>query len=449
MFPARIFPKYAVAKSAAALLVSCLLIAAVQGAELKIKIPKRTKPTPVQQLNEEGVKALAKHDISRAKRAFYRAYLLDPDDPFTLNNLGYVAEIDGELERAQKFYELSAANTSEATVGYASDPELKGKQVSQVATSTVNIPMRVNRLNVLAMGLMMKDRVPEAEVALRKAINLDPKNAFTLNNLGYALEKKGELEEAVHYYAMAAESGSDARVVIALNRRWRGRSISEVAALNLRAAKRELSADGSVDSRVARDNFRGVAALNRGQNAEASRLFQEAYKLEPDNAFALNNMGYVAETQGDRESADFYYEKARQGDRSSERVALSSRKNLEGYRLTSVAGGNQQLVDVAQQRQLAALRAQGAPPLPLRTRDLAFVREPARPPTPEPEVPVRILSEYNAPAAPPTPPAMASRQSPQKQQQQAQPQQSAATPAPAQTTQTDDNTPLLPVIPDE
>ena len=75
-----------------------LAAASAQAADLRIKISKRTKPTPVQQLNQEGVKALAKNDTARAKRAFYRAYLLDPDDPFTLNNLGYVAEIEGELD---------------------------------------------------------------------------------------------------------------------------------------------------------------------------------------------------------------------------------------------------------------------------------------------------------------------------------------------------------------
>ena len=77
-------------------------------ADLRIKIPKRSKPTPVQKLNQDGVKAVQKHDYEKAKRLFYKAYLVDPNDPFTLNNLGYIAELEGEIERAQRYYALAA-----------------------------------------------------------------------------------------------------------------------------------------------------------------------------------------------------------------------------------------------------------------------------------------------------------------------------------------------------
>ena len=120
-----------------ALLALILLVASAAAGDLQLKIPRRTKPTPVQQLNQQGVKYLVKNDITGAKRVFYKAYLLDPDDPFTLNNLGYVAELDGEIERAQKFYELAAANSSNATVALSSNPELEGRHVSQVAGNAV------------------------------------------------------------------------------------------------------------------------------------------------------------------------------------------------------------------------------------------------------------------------------------------------------------------------
>ena len=71
--------------------------------EVRIPLPRRNHATPVQNLNREGVKALEKHDYGKAKNLFYQAYLLDPDDPFTLNNLGYVAELEGEVERAKRF----------------------------------------------------------------------------------------------------------------------------------------------------------------------------------------------------------------------------------------------------------------------------------------------------------------------------------------------------------
>jgi Flp pilus assembly protein TadD len=442
-----------------------------QAADLHLKVPKRTKPTPVQKLNQDGVKALAKNDINRAKRNFYKAYLVDPDDPFTLNNLGYVAELDGDIQKAQKFYELAAANDSDAMVAFSSNAELKGKEVSQVAGNAVSAPMQVNRLNVAAMGLMMKDRAPEAEIALRKALALDPKSPFTLNNLGYALEKEGELEEATRYYGLAASSGSKEKVVVAFNRSWRGRSITEIADRNLQAARLELSNEGSTEAKVVRLNLRGVSALNRNERAKARQYFQEAYRLDPGNAFSLNNMGYIAEAEGDRETANYYYAKAREANRSGVRVALSTRKSLQGMRLASVAGENEQFVQAAEEKQLVALRAEGTHPLPLRTRDRMVVREPTSPPKPEPESPVRILAEDNPP--PERPAVMASANQPARRSTPtptAQPSTalstqpsspavatpSAATSAPATaepvpTTapQPQDETPLLPVIPDE
>jgi len=387
---------------AAASLTVLMILACVASAsaDLQIKIPKRTKPTPVQQLNQQGVRALNKNDLTHARRYFYKAYLLDPDDPFTLNNLGYLAELDGDIDKAQKFYDLAAENSSDAVVAISSNPELRGKEVSQVAGNAVSSPMQVNRLNVAAMGLMMKDRAPEADL-LRKALGLNPSNPFTLNNLGYALEKEGELEQATRYYSQAASSGSQEKVVVALNRSWRGRSISEIASRNAEAARRELSAEGTSEARVARLNLRGVSALNRNEVAQARKYFQEAYRIDPRNAFCLNNMGYISEVEGDRETADFYYGKARDASHNQSRVTLATRKSAQGLRLSIVADENDGAVQNAQEKQLAVLRASGAPPIPLRTRDNAYVREPAAPPQPEPETPVRIIAEDNPPELPP------------------------------------------------
>ena len=84
--------------------------------ELRIPLPKKSKYTPVQALNRDGVAALKKHDINKAKQLFYKAYLVDPNDPFTLNNLGYVSELEGNLERARRYYDQAQANTSEAVI---------------------------------------------------------------------------------------------------------------------------------------------------------------------------------------------------------------------------------------------------------------------------------------------------------------------------------------------
>ncbi|HWS18390.1 MAG TPA: hypothetical protein VN223_10250, partial [Candidatus Elarobacter sp.] len=159
---------------------------AAQAQQLRIPLPKKSKFTPVQQLNRDGVAALKKHDIGKAKRLFYKAYLIDPNDPFTLNNLGYVSELEGSSERAQRYYDQAKANTSEAVIDRSTAQEAQGKTVASVAGHTAEGPMKVNQLNSEALGLLNRDRAPEADVVLQAALKIDPNNPFTLNNMGFA-----------------------------------------------------------------------------------------------------------------------------------------------------------------------------------------------------------------------------------------------------------------------
>src|SRR6267142_6337565 len=173
------------------------------GAEFRINIPKRTEATPVQKLNREGVKEIQKHHIPKAEKLFYKAYLLDPDDPFTLNNLGYISELQGRVERAQRYYELASRQDSETVIDQASVPELKGKQLTEITGSFGNRELRVNRGNVEAMSLLSQGRTQEASVVLQRTLAIDPHSAFTLNNLGFTMEAEGELESAYRYYNQA------------------------------------------------------------------------------------------------------------------------------------------------------------------------------------------------------------------------------------------------------
>src|SRR5215471_4014796 len=91
-------------RSIACAFLSCAIALPVAAKDVRISLPKKSKPTPAQKLNQEGVKELEKHNYKQAKKLFYKAYLLDPDDPFTLNNLGYIAELDGQVDRAQRYY---------------------------------------------------------------------------------------------------------------------------------------------------------------------------------------------------------------------------------------------------------------------------------------------------------------------------------------------------------
>src|SRR5215813_15443591 len=116
--------------------------------DIRIPLPKKSKTTPVQELNREGVEALRKNQFEKARGLFYKAYLYDPDDPFTLNNLGYISELEGQVDRASRFYQLAGQGASSAVIDLASRKEVEGKTVTQVAGIVPDRNIQINRENV-------------------------------------------------------------------------------------------------------------------------------------------------------------------------------------------------------------------------------------------------------------------------------------------------------------
>src|SRR6185369_14114503 len=146
-----------------------LVLPAAEAKDVRITIPQGSDATPVQKLNQLGVKELQKHHLEKAQKIFYKAYLLDPDDPFTLNNLGYISELQGKVERAQRYYELAAKeNNSETVIAEASARKLQGHKLSEITASYGNLDLRVNRGNMQAMVLLQQGRNQEAEDVLRE-----------------------------------------------------------------------------------------------------------------------------------------------------------------------------------------------------------------------------------------------------------------------------------------
>ncbi len=362
-------------------LTAGFLLAGEAAGQLRITLPKRSKPTPVQKLNRDGVKAIEHHDYEKAKKLFYDAYLIDPNDPFTLNNLGYISELEGEVDRAERFYALAAENRSDAAVDMSNVDAVKGKPVSKVAGDADDRQMQVNRFNVQAIDLLLKDRAPEADLVLQKALALDDNNPFTLNNLGFAREKEGEYDQALGFYTRAAQQRSHQPIVVTLNRDWRGKPISEIAGRNAKALRKLMAQEESSTVRVARLNLRGVSALNRNDPQTAREDFQQAYKLDPHNAFTLNNMGYMAELDGDRETADFYYAKAQEAERANRRVDVATRAEVRGQLLERVANGSDQAVQQRIETALVEKRREGGP-VRLMRRDNTPVIEPDKPVAP-------------------------------------------------------------------
>ncbi len=352
--------------------------------DIRITLPKRSQTTPVQRLNREGVEAVHKHSYTKAEELFYKAYLLDPDDPFTLNNLGYIAELQGQIDRALRFYELSAQQHTDAVIDLASTHKAVGQSVN-AALATQNPLMRVNSMgvnhdNVEAVRLLSQGRAPEVDMLLQQTLKRDPGNVFTLNNMGVAKEMEGESQDALKFYDAAAAVQSNAAAVVTVNHSWRGKPVTEMAAQNGQKLRKRLATEQTVDVQVAALNLRGVSAFNRNDLRTADQDFRNAYAIAPSNAFTLNNIGYMAEIEGDRETAQYFYDKAKTVADPKATIGLATRRSAEGLKLAAVASDSDSKVQAKVDQERDLYRSEHEPIL-LRRRDNSIVNEPNTPST--------------------------------------------------------------------
>jgi Flp pilus assembly protein TadD len=346
-----------------------------------ITIPRHSQLTYVQRLNREGVAAVKQHNFGRAADLFYRAYLYDPADPFTLNNLGYVSELQGQLGRADKFYKLAAEQGCTASIDLSNVKQLQGKPMNTAFADLKELPMRVNRINVDAMHLLSENRGNEAEALLEQAQSLDPRNPYTLNNLGVAEESIGDYSAALKFYAAAASSGSGDPIVLTDNPSWWGKSLSDMAEANVERLQTRMHGTNSATTTAEMLNLRGVLADNQNDWATAREDFLKAYSLNPTNAFSLNNRAYVAERDGDLESAQFFYEKAWKAEGANLRVGRATTITAVGKPLFQVAAASDQKVDDALEVYSRERRQEQAP-VELTPRDNAVPEQQSSPNAP-------------------------------------------------------------------
>jgi Flp pilus assembly protein TadD len=332
-------------KVAALALIAFTTVPGWAGDIVTIKIPRHSELTPVQKLNREGVEAVKKMDYGKASALFYKAYLYDPSDPFTLNNLGYVSELQGELGQAQKFYALAAEQGCDANIDLSNAKQLQGKPMQYAFANLQDSPMRVNRMNIDAMELLEQSRGFEAVALLRRALTLDPHNPFTLNNLGVAEEATGDFDAALQTYNEAARAHSSERAVVTMDRAWKGKPVSAMAAASAKRLQERMNKIGGAEEQAVILTVRGVSATNQNDWQAARQDFLHAYSLDPSSAFSLNNRGFVAEMDGDLETAEFFYSKARKADNANARVGLATQHAAEGKNLVSVASGSNDQVD--------------------------------------------------------------------------------------------------------
>jgi len=121
--------------------------------------------------------------------------------------------------------------------------------------------------------------------------------------------------------------------------------------------------------------------VNRNDLRSADENFRKAYALDPYNAFTLNNIGYVSEIEGDRETAQFFYDRARQAGGANATVGVATRRAEEGRKLFAVAADSDSRVEAKVTQDRETVRQQHEPVV-LRRRDNSVVDETAPQSTP-------------------------------------------------------------------
>ena len=151
-----------------------------------------------------------------------------------------------------------------------------------------------------------------------------------------------------------------------------------MAQQNAKALRDHLArSNADVTEQVAELNLRGVSAVNRNDLRTANADFRKAYELDPNNAFTLNNIGYVAEIEGDRETAQFFYERARQAGGANATVGVATRRTEEGRKLFAVAADSNSKGRGQGYARAAMPCAARHEPVVLRRRDNSIVDESA------------------------------------------------------------------------
>ena len=133
--------------------------------------------------------------------------------------------------------------------------------------------------------------------------------------------------------------------MVTADRSWRGKQVSKMAASNAGHLQERLKDIASARSHAAMLALRGVTATNGNDWVAAKEDFLHAYELDPASAFSLNNRGFVAEMDGDLESAEFFYEKARNAGDAGALVGVATQHDAEGRKLLAVAENSNRQVD--------------------------------------------------------------------------------------------------------
>jgi Flp pilus assembly protein TadD len=247
-----------------------------------------------------------------AKAGYMRILQSDKRHADALHLLGLVHLHLGDLVEAERLIRKALA-VSESAIFWANLGILltESKRLPEAEAACLRAlqlkPNHVDALYTLGILLTESKRLTEAEAACRRTLELKPGHVGALNNLGHLLKESHRLAEAETTYRLALELKPDhvdahcnLGTLLAKSKR-----MSEAEAAYRRALEFN---PGHVDAHY---NL-GLLLTESKRLSEAEAVYRRTLELKPDCVGALNNLGHLLKDSHRLAEAEAAYRRARE-----------------------------------------------------------------------------------------------------------------------------------------
>lgn len=153
--------------------------------------------------------------LHKALVTYERAFILDPNDPELLLNLGLTAWNQKLINEAANMFRHYIAARPDSPLGYnnlgtiQSDMGDMDTAIETLRAAIYRMPGEAILWNSLATVLAENGRAEESLIFYQEAIRLDPGLARPYHNIGFAYSHLGRLEEGLAAYDAALERATD------------------------------------------------------------------------------------------------------------------------------------------------------------------------------------------------------------------------------------------------
>lgn len=233
------------------------------------------------------------------KIACYRRQITqEPRYADAYTNLGEALRRLGEVVAAKQAHEKALQlnpRLQEAKLGLALLEQQSGNSKAAIEKIQEIVSQKETATAYFYQGtaLHQQAKLPEAETAFRKALELDPSYAEARVNLGLILSQQGKFDEAVNEFKQAIRNEpklAEAHFNLGVTLQAQGQLEPAIAAY--REAIR-------IDPNNAEANYNlGIALNKQGKTSEAISAYKEAIRINPDYENAYVKLGANLTEQG-------------------------------------------------------------------------------------------------------------------------------------------------------